>query len=139
MLARSGPLARRYGTAARGASDSPLAELADRGLGFLDRRERPSHIELFLLQTQARGLGRVLDDDPSRPVAIDECESVSFDRGDVGCETQIVASPRIPGDDEDVDAFIRHRRGEANAPLGVRVSGIHAHSGLMPPSSTIDL
>src|SRR5437762_9394961 len=103
MLARSGPLARRYGTAARGASDSPLAELADRGLGLLDRREGPSHIVLFLLRTQARCLGSVLDDDPSRPVAADECESVYFDRGGVGCETQIVASHRLRDADADVD------------------------------------
>ena len=38
-----------------------------------------------------------------------------------------------------VDAFVRHRRGEPGAPLGARVSGNRAHSGLIPPSSTMDL
>jgi len=81
----------------------------------------------------------VLDDDPRRPPALDERKSVPFNRGDVGRETQIVAAPRIPGDDEDVDPFIRHRSSEPGAPLGARVSGNPAHSGLMPPSSTMDL
>ncbi len=117
----------------------PLAELADRGLGFLDRRERPSHIELRLLRAQARGLCRALDDDPRRPFAVDERKGVPFDRSDVGCKTQIVAAPRISGDDEDVDPLLRHRSSEACAPLGASVSGDLVHSGLMPPSSTMDL
>src|SRR5207245_1591872 len=79
---------------ARRERDPSLAELADRGLGFFDRGQRPSHIESRLLRTEARGLGRVFDDDPHRPVAGDECKSLPLDRGDVGSKGQLVGAPR---------------------------------------------
>jgi hypothetical protein len=72
-------------------------------------------------------------------LALDEGEDVAFDGREIGRVPQVIAAPGIAGDHQHVEPLGRHRPGEACAALGAKVHGHDAHSGLMPPRSTMDL
>jgi hypothetical protein len=71
--------------------------------------------------------------------AFDEREDVPIGGREIGRVAQIIAAPRIPGDDKDVDPLRRHRCGKPCAPFCAKGSRHGAHSSLMPPRSTIVL